>query len=1064
MGFYPNSLLAMSENERMSVFDKIDSVTELCNLLHEEMLTVKRENKLLREEINAMKEAHVDGHRKMETISQMQLELESRVNNVVSNDELHRTIQESVGRDDVICEELDSLALKVEDLRKTQMRDLSRVLDEISLIKQNQKSDRKSPVPHESNQGRSSSSNRREPDSPRSACTGPKSNNRPMLSASKNSNSLSAISPSLSVVTPTHFAGTNGHPSTHPSTSTPASSLAMRPSKGRSNSNNNSEREIAHTQNGSPTAQDDRPIVPVIEGHPHVTRWLTSIHQRGPAAVVDILQEPDINPCLLLHILVKYQATFAVTDAIVLACSAYLSTATSRKGIDEGQLNFSITTLCLSGCFNVTSRALLAAAPHWNRLQSLDLSCLAWAVSDELLLQCARYCASLQALNISGCSSLTDVAVTAIAAGSQLRSFSAAACRLLTDSALEALSSQCTMLRMINLSHNPYLSNRGCCLLLAHCPHLSQIVLDRCVRLTDVFLLRAAELKELRALSVAGCPYISDAGCSALSTGACGGMLQSLDFSYCRSLLTPSFKLPHLRHLSLAGCHSLADTAVQAVIRNCPKLTQLNLTHNEKLGPDTTRALAKQSMQMAALSLGLTPPSSSSSSGGGAGGGMGKVTLQGGGRWDPTPPPDLAQTPAGWYPVATGAIAPWPPGNAATPAARIGDAAMRQALQFSGNNKGGAEMEELLLSGHGALTDALLKGLIARPASAAALKVLDVGWCPQISDRGIADVLAGCGGLVALRCSGCPSLSDRALRTGLSSSQPPSSSLSSLSASFNSLTVLHIAQTGITDAGLLDILRHGHVLTSVDVAGTAVSDAGILALASASRTQLLALSVAHCESVSDMSLCSLMSICPSLRRLIVAGCPAVGNATVAAIGVHGTMLDALDISGTQLSELDALRQLGNCHGLRSLDCSRTLTACDELLETMGDYLPQLLDIAVGGSNDRVTDVGVRALVQSFPLLRSLSLESALTLTDVSLSAIALHCPVIQALDISKCNSITDEGVRTLVSGCVHLTSLSLNCNHYITDVAMEYIVQNCPSIESLAVKDTSVTKRLAFSH
>lgn len=75
--------------------------------------------------------------------------------------------------------------------------------------------------------------------------------------------------------------------------------------------------------------------------------------------------------------------------------------------------------------------------------------------------------------------------------------------------------------------------------------------------------------------------------------------------------------------------------------------------------------------------------------------------------------------------------------------------------------------------------------------------------------------------------------------------------------------------------------------------------------------------------------------------------------------------------------------------------------------------------------DRVTNVGLSALLASSPGLQRLSLYWNLNVSNDTLLFVAALCTGLRALSLSGCKNVTDAGVRALARACPGLTALDL---------------------------------------
>lgn len=147
---------------------------------------------------------------------------------------------------------------------------------------------------------------------------------------------------------------------------------------------------------------------------------------------------------------------------------------------------------------------------------------------------------SLEALVVSGCKMLTDDAFAALlrASPQSLTEIRAVKCPLLTDAALGSVAAfQAQSVERVDFSHCRLLSTAGIAALAANC-------------------------RQLRAITLKGCPQANDAAVVAIATS-------------CSS---------NLRELLVGGGGNVGDSALQALAANCRQLEALDISRSNPFG------------------------------------------------------------------------------------------------------------------------------------------------------------------------------------------------------------------------------------------------------------------------------------------------------------------------------------------------------------------------------------------------------------------------------------------------------------------------------------------------
>ncbi|CAM9651493.1 unnamed protein product [Lampetra fluviatilis] len=182
--------------------------------------------------------------------------------------------------------------------------------------------------------------------------------------------------------------------------------------------------------------------------------------------------------------------------------------------------------------------AYLTARPGLPKLCCLRLhSC--WEVTDRGVATLARGLPALTHLSLSGCSKLTDEGVEMVvacppagvagAAGSGLLALDLSWCPRITDAALEAIACELHRLQELVLDRCVRVTDLGLGYL-STMPSLRSLNLRWCCQIQDFGLQHLYGMRSLRVLSLAGCPLLTMAGLSGLARLA---SLEELELTNC---------------------------------------------------------------------------------------------------------------------------------------------------------------------------------------------------------------------------------------------------------------------------------------------------------------------------------------------------------------------------------------------------------------------------------------------------------------------------------------------------------------------------------------------------
>ncbi|TFJ99792.1 Leucine-rich repeat-containing protein 29 [Platysternon megacephalum] len=198
---------------------------------------------------------------------------------------------------------------------------------------------------------------------------------------------------------------------------------------------------------------------------------------------------------------------------------------------------------------------------------------------------------SLRALDLSG-TSITSPAMRSLVQveGLRLRELVLQNCRDLSNEAVGLLCTHQPHLTALDLAGCSELSDRAALAVSAGLRALQSLCLGKLQRLTDRGFLGIAELRSLQRLDLSECSLVSGSELvKVCSTPELRPSLASLSFAFC-SLLRDSSVLslarslsPSLRVLDLSSCVSITNVSIQAISSHLPRLTVLRLAWCKEL-------------------------------------------------------------------------------------------------------------------------------------------------------------------------------------------------------------------------------------------------------------------------------------------------------------------------------------------------------------------------------------------------------------------------------------------------------------------------------------------------
>ncbi|XP_021817792.1 EIN3-binding F-box protein 1-like [Prunus avium] len=115
-------------------------------------------------------------------------------------------------------------------------------------------------------------------------------------------------------------------------------------------------------------------------------------------------------------------------------------------------------------------------------------------------------------------------------------------------------------------------------------------------------------------------------------------------------------------------------------------------------------------------------------------------------------------------------------------------------------------------------------------------------------------------------------------------------------------------------------------------------------------------------------------------------------------------------------------------------------------------------LSIRGSNSfrGVTNLGLSAVAQGCPSLKSLSLWNVSSVGDEGLIEIAKGCPLLEKLDLCQCPSISNRGLIAIAERCPNLTALNVEACSRIGNEGLQAIGRFCPKLQSISIRDCSL--------
>lgn len=287
-------------------------------------------------------------------------------------------------------------------------------------------------------------------------------------------------------------------------------------------------------------------------------------------------------------------------------CGDYLKRLTLKgcKSVSDASMKVfsrncrNLEEINLDDCKQLTDETCMSLASNCHKLAHLNIaSC---DVTDLSLEHISQGCKNLKHINISSCNNITPVGIGILAEScTNLVSFISLACAdsTINDISLQALSSGCKKLKMINLNGCKAVTDIGVQALAENCHQLVYCCLSKCFAITDVSLICLGQgCQQLRTLGLIGCHQLTDYGFQAL-TKTCS-LLENLDLEDCvqitdQTLFYLTNSCSNIKRLALSHCDNITDEGIKYIgsskkcsesiqyleLDNCTQLTDAAMDH-----------------------------------------------------------------------------------------------------------------------------------------------------------------------------------------------------------------------------------------------------------------------------------------------------------------------------------------------------------------------------------------------------------------------------------------------------------------------------------------------------
>lgn len=349
------------------------------------------------------------------------------------------------------------------------------------------------------------------------------------------------------------------------------------------------------------------------------------------------------------------------------------------------------------------------------------------------------------------------------------------------------------------------------------------------------------------------------------------------------------------------------------------------------------------------------------------------------------------------------------------------------------------------------------------------LKSIDLSFCMNMTDGGLAALAQGCQEICTVSLRGCSSITDVGV----------------LALAKKCFKIQHIDLSNchrLTEAGIRSLVMRCPLLKSINISNSNVSANAIESLADhcpqlqtfkisnlgiqadvlvgylASRChELINVSFGDARFLSDELLRHLSKGCPLLRSISMSDSRSVTSHGILSLIMGCPQLDAINIEYCPLV-LDTIGgSIGeHCRQLQTLRFSGyTGNLADQFLG--GLLIKESILQSINLSRQNVTDTGLALIAKNCCQLECINLSGSPHITNSGLMILGQGCSQLLTIDLSSCHNLTDHGVCFFAGYCHLLKTLSLRGNQAMSDTAMMALAYDCPQLDTLDISHTSVT-------
>jgi F-box/leucine-rich repeat protein 2/20 len=276
---------------------------------------------------------------------------------------------------------------------------------------------------------------------------------------------------------------------------------------------------------------------------------------------------------------------------------------------------------------------------------------------------------------------------------------------------------------------------------------------------------------------------------------------------------------------------------------------------------------------------------------------------------------------------------------------------------------------------------------------------------------------------------------------------------------FGSFQLLHKLQlnqcAGITDSGLMDILRHTVGLRTLEIASCEHVTNSSAVLIGKYFPHLEELDISGCFMITDSGFLHIIDNCFALKRLNVTGCSRITDGQLAGLRDRCTGLTSLSAGGQLLLGPEGILGMISLPCLQFLSMPGTSFAEVRVSQNIG-AASSLVDLNFSEISN-VRDWDVCAFLKCCISLQSLDLSMCQFISGVAWNTVASNCCRLTVMDVSGSESFNDEHLLSFLSNCRMLQELRASFCKKITDESVPVIIYQGQALTRLELMGCSIS-------